>query len=47
MDRSLVHSVWVNGRQVVDAGEVLTVDEEEARSAAQRSADAVSARIAA
>ena len=47
MDRSLVHSVWVNGRQVVDAGEVLTVDEEAARAAAQRSADAVSQRIAA
>jgi 5-methylthioadenosine/S-adenosylhomocysteine deaminase len=47
MDRSLVHSVWVNGRQVVDAGTVLTIDEEAARNAAQQSADAVSQRIAA
>jgi 5-methylthioadenosine/S-adenosylhomocysteine deaminase len=47
MDRSLVQSVWVNGRQVVKAGAVLTVDEEAARAAAQESAEAVSKRIAA
>lgn len=47
MDRSLVHNVWVNGRQVVEAGTVTTVDEEAARAAAQRAADAVSRRVAA
>jgi methylmalonyl-CoA mutase cobalamin-binding subunit len=39
--------VWVAGRQVVDAGVVTTVDEESARAAAQRAADAVSRRVAA
>jgi 5-methylthioadenosine/S-adenosylhomocysteine deaminase len=47
LGRSLVQSVWVNGRQVVEAGEVLTVDESRAREAAQRAALAVSQRIAA
>lgn len=47
MDRSLVDAVWVNGQQVVDAGRVVTVDEEAARAAAQRAADAVSQRMAA
>jgi 5-methylthioadenosine/S-adenosylhomocysteine deaminase len=47
MDRSLVTHVWVAGRQVVDAGVVTTVDEESARAAAQRAADAVSRRVAA
>lgn len=42
----LVESVWVNGRQVVKAGEVLTVDEDEARLAAQGAALAVTERVA-
>lgn len=46
MDRSLVHSVWVDGRRVVDSGTVVTVDEAAARDAAQRAAEAVSRRIA-
>ena len=41
----LVDSVWVNGRRVVKGGAVLTVDEEEARRAAQEAALAVSARV--
>lgn len=47
MNSSLVHNVWVNGRQVVEAGSVTTVDEAAARAAAQVSAEAVSGRIAA
>ncbi len=42
--RELVRSVWVNGKQVVRGGEVLTVDEEEARYRAQEAAMAVSER---
>lgn len=45
MGRHAVESVWVNGRQVVADGQVLTVDEAEARNAAQRAAVAVSKRI--
>lgn len=44
--RDLVDSVWVNGAQVVKAGEVLTVDEAAARRAAQAAALAVSQRVA-
>lgn len=36
--RELVDSVWVHGTEVVKRGEVLMVDEEEARRAAQRAA---------
>lgn len=43
--RELVDRVWVHGRLVVNAGEVLTVDEEEVRREAQAAADAVSARM--
>ena len=42
----LVDSVWVNGRQVVNGGEVLTVDEAEVRRAAQAAAVAVTERVA-
>lgn len=41
----LVDSVWVNGKRVVHAGEVLTVDEAAARREAQAVAMAVSARV--
>jgi 5-methylthioadenosine/S-adenosylhomocysteine deaminase len=41
----LVESVWVNGRQVVRTGEVLTVDEAGVRSAAQDAALAVTERV--
>lgn len=44
--RSLVDSVWVNGKQVVQEGKVLTVDEVAAQDAAQRAAQAVSERVA-
>lgn len=44
--RSLVDAVWVNGRQVVRDGMVLTVDEAAVRHAAQRAAQAVSKRVA-
>lgn len=43
--RELVDSVWVNGRQVVQDGECLTVDEAQARRAAQDAALAVSERV--
>ena len=42
----LVNSVWVGGEQVMKDREVLTVDVEGARHAAQRAAIAVSERIA-
>lgn len=42
--RELVDSVWVNGRCVVKAGEVLTVDVERIRHDAQVAAEAVSHR---
>jgi 5-methylthioadenosine/S-adenosylhomocysteine deaminase len=45
MGRELVDSVWVNGKQVVKGGEVLTLDEATARRAAQRAAAEVSARL--
>jgi 5-methylthioadenosine/S-adenosylhomocysteine deaminase len=38
MDRRLVDRVWVNGELVVQGGEILTVDEEQARRNAQRAA---------
>ncbi|HEV3407766.1 MAG TPA: amidohydrolase [Gaiellaceae bacterium] len=41
----LVDSVWVNGARVVKEGEVLTVDEAEARRAAQAAALAVTERV--
>jgi 5-methylthioadenosine/S-adenosylhomocysteine deaminase len=44
--RESVRSVWVNGRQVVKDREVLTVDEEAVRVAAQRAAISVSERVA-
>jgi 5-methylthioadenosine/S-adenosylhomocysteine deaminase len=40
----LVDSVWVEGHQVVKGGEILTVDEERARVAAQKTALDLSAR---
>ncbi len=43
----LVDSVWVNGARVVKGGEVLTVDEAEARRAAQAAALAVTERAGA
>jgi 5-methylthioadenosine/S-adenosylhomocysteine deaminase len=43
--RELVDSVWVNGRQVVAHGEVLTVEEAKVRQAAQRAAVHLSRRI--
>jgi 5-methylthioadenosine/S-adenosylhomocysteine deaminase len=45
MGRHSVRSVWVRGREVVQDGQVTTVDEGQAREAAQRSARAVSERI--
>lgn len=45
MGAHLVDSVWVNGTRTVKAGEVLTVDEERARHAAQEAALAVSQRM--
>ena len=42
--RELVDSVWVNGRQVVEHGEVLTVEEAQVRQAAQQAAVALSRR---
>lgn len=47
MGRESVDSVWVNGRRVVQEGEVLHVDEAAVREAAQRAALAVSERAAA
>ena len=44
--RSLVDCVWVNGKQVVRDGLVLTIDEDAVRHAAQRAAQAVSERVA-
>jgi 5-methylthioadenosine/S-adenosylhomocysteine deaminase len=41
----VVDSVWVNGRQVVEDGQVLTVDEAAVRFRAQAAALAVSARV--
>ena len=43
----LVDSVWVNGERVVKEGEVLTIDEAEARRAAQEAALAVTERAVA
>ena len=42
--RELVDSVWVNGKQVVEHGQVLTVEEAKVRRAAQRAAVALSKR---
>jgi 5-methylthioadenosine/S-adenosylhomocysteine deaminase len=47
MDRSLVRNVWVNGRMIVDQGQVNTVDERAVREAAQEAAHRVSDRLAA
>lgn len=44
-DRSLVEDVWVNGRRVVEGGRVLTIDEKNAREAAQEAAVSVSGRV--
>jgi 5-methylthioadenosine/S-adenosylhomocysteine deaminase len=44
MGRESVEAVWVNGRQVVREGAVLTVDEEKVRHAAQEAAIAVARR---
>lgn len=43
--REAVRSAWINGRQVLRDREVLTVDEEEVRAAAQRAAIRVSERV--
>jgi len=45
MGRHLVRSVWVDGREVVQDGDIVSVDAGEVREAAQRSALAVSERI--
>jgi 5-methylthioadenosine/S-adenosylhomocysteine deaminase len=45
LGRELVDAVWVNGRQVVKSGEMLTVDTERIRSEAQRRALALAERV--
>lgn len=45
--RGQVESVWVNGKEVVKGGEIITVDEATARHAAQRAAISLSERATA